>query len=69
MAIGINDRVVGTCGRCGGPVVEPKTYMSTVKPVPACANCGATAKQSYGPVVTMNDPQFHTANTPRQFNT
>ena len=54
MGIAVNETVVGTCGHCGGPVVKPDSYMSTMKPIPQCKRCGATPKQDYGPRMPMN---------------
>jgi len=49
----INDKVVGTCGNCGGPVTVPAVWHGTVPPVPTCRNCRAVAKQDHGPVMPM----------------
>lgn len=46
-------RVVGTCGNCGGRVVEPAFYHCVIPPVPTCESCGATVAV-HGPVLPMN---------------
>ena len=46
--------VIGTCGRCGGPVQVPELWGGTVPPVPACMSCGSTAKYPYGPTIPMD---------------
>jgi hypothetical protein len=43
-------KAIGTCSRCGGPVVVP-TQM--VHPVPCCQSCGATPRDAHGPVIQM----------------
>lgn len=48
-----NQTIVGTCSICSGPVCVPTAYHSIVPPVPKCADCGASAKRNYGPVVPM----------------
>jgi hypothetical protein len=58
MSVGINERVVGTCGNCGGPVVVPIYFHSVVMPTPTCRGCGATVKADYGPRLPMN-PRRH----------
>lgn len=45
--------VIGTCGKCGGPVVTPKVFYSVAAPVPVCQKCGATKRQPFGPVIDM----------------
>ncbi len=50
----INDRVVGTCGECGGAVVVPNVWMGVQVPTPTCERCGATAKPNYGRRLPMN---------------
>jgi hypothetical protein len=51
-----NDRVVGTCSLCGGPVCVPIVYMSTVPPTPTCHQCGAVPVPDHGPVIPMHRP-------------
>ncbi len=51
----MSDRVIGTCGSCGGPVVVPFVWHGVVPPVPACSQCGSQVKQGYGPVLPMED--------------
>ena len=48
-----NQTIVGTCSCCGGPVCVPTAYHSVIPPVPTCQRCGATKRQSYGPVIDM----------------
>jgi hypothetical protein len=46
-------RSVGTCSLCGGAVVVPDWYLSTVPPTPRCASCNAVPVAPHGPVVAM----------------
>lgn len=46
--------VIGTCSICGGAVTVPTVWAGVVPPVPSCTACGATKKQSYGPVIEMD---------------
>lgn len=41
---------IGTCSECGGPVIMPAMM---VNPTPYCRDCGAIARQPYGPVIPM----------------
>jgi len=50
-------KVVGTCGKCGGPVTVPFAWWGTSPPVPCCNVCGAYVKNSYGPVLPMEDKE------------
>lgn len=50
---GHNEQILGTCSICSGPVCCPLFYWSVVPPVPKCKRCGATKKESYGPVIDM----------------
>lgn len=50
---GVDDRIVGTCGNCGGEVCVPIAFHSTQQPTPRCTRCGSTPKVS-GPVIPMN---------------
>ena len=53
--------VVGTCGKCGGPIISPMIYCSgdTATPAPEwCMDCGAKPRPEkpypfYGPVREM----------------
>lgn len=47
------NRIVGTCGNCGGPVVVPVAWMGTLPPIPACNECGAEVRKPYGPTLKM----------------
>lgn len=44
---------VGTCSICGGPVCVHTNWCAVIPDVPACAKCGATKKNSHGPVIDM----------------
>ena len=48
-----NHNCIGTCDRCGGPVVSSMMYST----VPWCMQCGARTKQvvhaQWGPLVAM----------------
>jgi hypothetical protein len=49
--------IVGTCGKCGGPIVLPKVW-SGMCPPERCQNCGRAVKPAigqYGPVREMSD--------------
>ncbi len=50
---GYNARTIGTCSLCGGPVTVPAVWHGIIPPVPTCGQCGATAKQSFGPTIPM----------------
>ena len=45
--------IIGTCSSCGGPVGVPSMWGGSIPPVPTCQQCGATKRNSYGPVVDM----------------
>ena len=49
--------VMGTCSICAGAVVMPRTYYSVVPPIPACIRCGATPRNPYGGVISMERNQ------------
>ena len=61
MSFWSNQRTIGTCGRCGGPIVEQEHTESNAfkEAQPAkCADCGARIKSvefrpTYGPVRIM----------------
>jgi len=61
MSFRSNQRTIGTCGQCGGPIVEPEHTESNAfkEAQPAkCADCGARIKSvefrpTYGPVRIM----------------
>lgn len=46
-------KIIGTCSLCGGPVQIPTVWMAITPPVPTCGKCGATQKDSHGPVIEM----------------
>ena len=56
-----NHNVVGTCGKCGGPIISPIFWTSTEGPYEAplewCMDCGAKPKKiitaSYGAIRKM----------------
>ena len=50
----MGEKIVGTCGNCGGPVTLPTVWWSVIPPVPRCRQCGATPKSSYGKTIPMN---------------
>ena len=49
----MNNRTIGTCSICGGPVVVATITWSTVPPSPHCARCHAVPVAAYGPVIPM----------------
>ena len=49
MASWSDEKIIGTCGNCGGPVVKPRISPSS----PYCRDCGASVKRGYGPVIPM----------------
>ena len=57
MVIPINSRIVGTCGLCGGPVTVPMLWHGINMPPKTCRDCGAIAKEDYGPVLPMTPKQ------------
>jgi rRNA maturation protein Nop10 len=48
------DNRVGTCSKCGGPVVVP---LMMIHPTPHCQQCGAIAKNPHGPRIEMDEPK------------
>lgn len=52
--IPVDHVIVGTCGICGGPVTLPRIWGGVNLPPKTCATCGATAKESYGPILPMS---------------
>lgn len=62
-AIYYNRTVLGTCSLCGGPVTVPTVWHGIIPPVPTCGQCGATAKQSFGPVIPMERGRTWTSPT------
>lgn len=56
----VNEIAVGTCGKCGGPVVTPALWVTSNINDPApryCKDCGANPKpelpQKWGPLLEM----------------
>lgn len=49
-------RTIGTCGRCGGPVIVPQLWMGVFPPTPQCAHCGAEPHACHGHVLPMKAP-------------
>jgi hypothetical protein len=39
--MGMNVKVVGKCGICGGRVVVPAVWLGVIPPTPTCEKCGA----------------------------
>jgi len=58
-----DENVVGTCGKCGGPIVVPIYWVSSVgnneKIASYCKDCGRTPKKvmhpTWGPVIEMEE--------------
>lgn len=50
---GTEMQTVGTCGKCGGPVMVPMFWGGPVPPTPTCGQCGARAASPYGQVMPM----------------
>lgn len=48
------DKVIGSCGNCGGDVTIPENWMSTAPAEPTCKSCGAKAKKKL-PKIDMVD--------------
>lgn len=46
-------QILGTCSKCGGPVMYPESWFSTIPPKPTCRQCGAQAKGGFGPTIPM----------------
>lgn len=58
-------QTIGTCSNCGGPVQVPEFWGGDIPPAARCGQCGATAKQSYGPTIPMNPaPTYPKGYTP-----
>lgn len=55
---------LGKCSICGGDVLVPTVYYSTIPPTPTCVKCGAI-KDDSGPTIPMklNEKNFNTNNT------
>jgi hypothetical protein len=48
--------VIGSCSECGGAVCVPRVFMSTVRPVAYCNDCGARDARGNGPTIPMRKP-------------
>ncbi len=44
---------IGTCSLCGGRVTRPGAVGTLT-----CQQCGATAENSYGPLIPMKQPDI-----------
>lgn len=55
------DTVIGTCSLCGGAVMVPEVWYSTIPAVPRCRGCGATQRNPYGAVIEMEPPDEMTS--------
>lgn len=51
-----NDVICGTCGLCGGPVVAPGLWAGAGPAPKICRDCGAHAREAYGPTLPMIKP-------------
>lgn len=51
----MNNQIIGTCGKCGGPVVYLGTWNSVLPQIPKCSHCGSMPKNAFGPVLEMED--------------
>ena len=58
-AIPEGHNVVGTCGHCGGPIIQSMMCGGISPPPEACLHCGKAPKKApfpiYGPVREMQD--------------
>lgn len=50
----VNTKIVGICGVCGGEVVVPTVFHSTVPPKPQCSKCHRYAATT-GPIIKMEE--------------
>lgn len=48
----MRDRIVGTCGNCGGEVAVPTVWMGVNPPTPQCLQCHSLAEPT-GPTMKM----------------
>lgn len=52
-----NYNCIGTCGTCGGPVIQEMFWMGGSPPPKHCMDCGAQAKEEivakHGPILEM----------------
>jgi len=65
----LSNITVGTCGVCGGPVCIPSAWYGINPPPKQCSVCGAIAKESYGPVLPMQERQYNLVETKTSTNT
>ena len=50
----MSERVIGTCGKCGGKVTVPDAWYGMFPPEPTCAQCGRRKKCTL-PVIEMEE--------------
>ncbi len=54
-----NHNVTGTCGKCGGPVLQHQIWAGMNPPPEYCMDCNAVPRDiiapSYGPIRPMKD--------------
>lgn len=60
----LGHRIIGTCSIYGGAVTVPGIWGAIAPPVPTCSSCGATKRESHGPVIDMQPRRVNL--TPRQ---
>lgn len=52
-----NHNVTGTCGKCGGPIIQPMMWAGTMPADEWCADCNTRPKkriaETWGPVREM----------------
>lgn len=54
----MNNKTIGTCSICGGPVTLPSVWLGIIPPTPTCASCGAIPAEPHGPLIPMR-PRRH----------
>ncbi len=47
------DQIIGTCGKCGGPVQIPMVWYGIIPPTPQCAFCHSIPENAFGPRLRM----------------
>jgi hypothetical protein len=57
LQIPYNHNVVGTCSKCGGPIIQSILWAGTDEPTKYCMNCSKVVKQKidpiYGPILEV----------------